>query len=237
MLSKKTFVEAMNAIVKHREIMDELKIPLRKLGEFPFSLDIESMHREALLKVLREVTGDDSDWITWWLYEDGNKVVEWEEAGSEMSADLSKVEALYDFLLSNIEHASVQTLPITILKEDEAGNPRAYIEEYNFLLYFNACLKYIDEANATLIVCEDIKPKYAVIPFREEAAAAECGCRNIWHISCPGCGQLMEVKILTQRNDLDGVDLIAHCPNCHLDWNGHIDKFGALQTLERHYWG
>ena len=64
MLSKKTFVEAMNAIVKHREIMDELKIPLRKLGEFPFSLDIESMHREALLKVLREVTGDDSDWIT-----------------------------------------------------------------------------------------------------------------------------------------------------------------------------
>ena len=237
MLSKKTFVEAMNAIIKHNAIMEELRGPLRKLGDFPLSLDFESIPREALLKVLREVTGDDSDWIAWWLYEDGNKVVEWEEDGSEMSADLTKAEALYDFLLSNIEQVSAQTLPISVLKEDEAGNPRAYIEEHNFLLYFNAYLKYIDEANATLIVCEDSKPKYAVIPCGEQAGATECGCRNIWHISCPGCGQLMEVKIIAQRSDSDGVDMIAHCPNCHLDWNGHVDKFGALRTLERHYWG
>lgn len=237
MLSKKIFVEAMNAIVKHNEIMEELSGPLRKLGDFPLSLDFESIHREALLKVLREVTGDDSDWITWWLYEDGDKIVEWEEDGSEMSADLTKVEALYDFLLSNIEQASAQTLPITVLKEDESRNPRAYIEEHDFLLYFNAFLKYIDEANATLIVCENGKPKYAVMPFGEQAGISECGCRNIWHISCPGCGQLMEVKIITQRSDSDGMDMIAHCPNCRLDWNGHVDKFGVLRTLERHYWG
>lgn len=237
MLSKKTFVEAMNAIVKHREIMDELKVPLRKLGEFPFSLDIESIHREALLKVLQEVTGDDSDWITWWLYEDGDKVVEWEEDETEMSADLTKMEALYDFLLSNIEQASAQTLPLTILKEDDAGNPRAYIAEHDFLLYFNACLKYIDETNSTLIICKNDKPKYAVMPFGKHIGSVECGCRKIWHISCPECGQLMEVKLMTQRNDADGVDLIAHCPHCHLDWHGHVDKFGALQALERHFWG
>ena len=55
MLTKKTFVEAMNAIIKHKEIMDELMGPLRKLGDFPLSLDFESIHREALLKVLRDM--------------------------------------------------------------------------------------------------------------------------------------------------------------------------------------
>lgn len=237
MLSKNTFVAAMNAIVKHREIMDELKVPLRKLGEFPFSLDIESIHREALLKVLREVTGDDSDWITWWLYEDGSKVVEWEEDETEMSADLSTIEALYDFLLSNIENASAETLPLTKLKEDNAGTPRACIEERDFLLFFNACLKHIDATNSTLIICEDTKPKYAVMPFEKHTSTVEWRCGNIWHISCPACGQLTEVKQMTQRDDADGVDLIVHCPSCHLDWHGHINKFGALHTLERHFWG
>lgn len=237
MLSKKTFIEAMSAIIKHNEIMEELKGPLRKLGDFPLSLDFDSMHREALLKVLREVTGDDSDWITWWLYEDGDKIVEWEEDETEMSADLTTVEALYDFLLSNVENASAETLPLAQLKDDYAGDPHACIEEHDFLLFFNACLKHIDETNSTLIICKNDKPKYAVIPFGKHISAVEGGYRNIWHISCPACGQLTEVKLMTQRDDADGVDLITHCPGCHLDWHGHVDKFGALQALERHFWG
>ena len=109
MLSKKVFIEAMNAIVKHKEIMDELKVPLSKLGDFPMSLDIESIHREALLKVLAETTGDDNEWILWWLYEDVDKTVTWEEDGEEKAADLTTVEALYDFLKSNIEHTPRET--------------------------------------------------------------------------------------------------------------------------------
>lgn len=237
MLSKKTFVAAMNAIIKHSEIMEELRGPLRKLSDFPLSLDFESIHREALLKVLREVTGDDSDWITWWLYEDGNKVVEWEEDETKMSADLTTVEALYDFLLSNIENASAETLPLTHLKEDGTGSPRVCIEERDFLLFFNACLKYLDETNSTLILCEDTKPKYAVMPFGMHINAVAGGYRNIWHISCPACRQLTEAKLMTQRDDADGVDLICHCPSCHFDWHGHVNKFGVLHTLERHFWG
>ena len=237
MLTKKTFVEAMNAIIKHKKIMDELMGPLRKLGDFPLSLDFESIHREALLKVLREVTGDDSDWIAWWLYEDVSKVVEWEEDETEMSADLTTVEALYDFLLSNIESASAETLPLTPLKENDTGAPRACIEEHNFLLFFNACLKHIDQTNSTLIICESSTPKYAVMPFGQLISAVEGGYKNIWHISCPVCGQLTEVKLMTQRDDSDGMDLLCHCPSCHLDWHGHINKFGTLHTLERHFWG
>lgn len=238
MLSKKTFVEAMNAIVKHRAIMDELKVPLRKLGDFPASLDIESIHREALLKVLVETTGDDSDWISWWLYEDVDKTVTWEDNGVEKAADLSTAEALYDFLKSNIEYASSETLPITQLQESENGNPRAYIEKHNFLLYHDACLKYIDSTGATLLIGEDATTKYAVMPY-SQCAVPRVGHshQGIWNIPCPECGTLTEVKILSYRKDYDGVDLISHCTQCHLDWRGQLDKFGEMQRLERHYWG
>ena len=60
---------------------------------------------------------------------------------------------------------------------------------------------------------------------------------NIWLIYCPECSNLMEVKILTQRNEKNGDDLIIHCPHCHLDWDGHVNQFGALKELERHFWG
>lgn len=237
MLSKKTFVEAMNAIIEHNELMEELMKPLQKLGDFPLSLDFESIHRKALLKVLQETMGDDSDWISWWLYDDVDKIVTWEEDEKKMSADLTTVEALYDFLLSNIEQASSEALPLTILKEDDAGNPRACIEKHDFLLFFHACLKHIDETNSTLIICEDAEPKYAVMLFGRQIGAVVGDYRNIWHIPCPDCGQLTDVKLMTQCDDADGEDLITHCPHCHLDWHGHVDKFGALHTLERHFWG
>lgn len=238
MLSKKMFIEAINAIVKHREIMDELKVPLRKLGDFPLSLDIESIHREALLKVLVETTGDDSEWILWWLYEDVDKTVTWEEDGVEKTADLSTAEALYDFLKSNIEYASGETLPITQLQENEKGTLRAYIEKHNFLLYYDACLKYIDSTGATLLIGEDTTARYAVMPYSQCIVPNdEHSKQGVWNIACPECGTATEVKILSYRKDYDGVDLISHCPHCHLDWLGQLDKFGELHRLERHYWG
>ena len=235
MLSKKTFVAAMNAIVKHKKIMDELKVPLLKLGDFPAGLDIESIHREALLKVLMETTGDDSDWLTWWLYDEVDKTVFWEEDGVEKSADLTTLEALYDFLKANIEYASRETLPMTQLLEGDNGIKRIHIEKHNFRLYYEACLKYIDSTGTTLLVCEDNTPQYAVMPFSQ--CARERASRGIWHIPCPECGALTDVKIISYRKDYDGVDLITHCPYCHRDWGGQLDKFGEMQHLDRHFWG
>ena len=56
---------------------------------------------QALLEVLAEVLEDKNDWIEWWLYEDVEKLVSWEENGEEVTADLTEPEALWDFLESN----------------------------------------------------------------------------------------------------------------------------------------
>ena len=41
----------------------------------------------------------------------------------------------------------------------------------------------------------------------------------------------------SKPQDQPQMDLLCHCPSCHLDWHGHINKFGTLHTLERHFWG
>lgn len=167
MLSKQMFIDAITAIQKHSAIMDELQIPLRKLGDFPLSLDMDSIHRTALLQVLKEVTGDESDWIGWWLYEDVPKIVEWEEDGQEVKADLTEVGALYDFLLSNVTNASSGTLPLTTLADDCCGKPRQAIEKEDFLLYFDACLAHVDKTGATLMICEGCDPKYVLMSMEQ----------------------------------------------------------------------
>ena len=42
------------------------------------------------------------DYIAWWLYDDVDKTGSWEENGSEVSVDLTAVDALYNFLV--VEH-------------------------------------------------------------------------------------------------------------------------------------
>lgn len=166
MLTKKMFIDAISAIVKHDSIVQELRVPLQKLSDFPVYLDFESLHRKALLDILKETTGDDSDWIEWWLYEDVDKIVYWEENGKKVQADLTEVGALYDFLLSNVENASAETLPLIPL-DSQNSHPRQAIEKNDFLLYFDACLKHIDSTKSIIYICENSEPKYVIMSFEE----------------------------------------------------------------------
>ena len=247
MISKNTFIAAIDAIVKHRTIMDELKVPLQKLGDFPLSLDIDSLHRTALLDVLREATGDDSDWISWWLYEDGDKTVEWEEDGKTVKADLTKVGALYDFLADNVAHASAETLPLIGLKDDSFGNPRQAIELDDFSLYFEACLKHIDQTGVVLFLCKDSHPKYVVMDMqryedwsegRLEDLIQECTEDSDQPFACPGCGADLEIMSVTERSGGDsGSDVLAHCHSCHLDWTWLRQPDGSAQKMRRYFFG
>ena len=53
----------------------------------------------ALLDILAAEMDDKAGYITWWLYDDVDKTVSWEKNGSEVSVDLTAVDALYDFLV------------------------------------------------------------------------------------------------------------------------------------------
>ena len=101
MLSKETFVRALRLIQEQADVMDAVRQQLGRLGEKPTYFNIDSLHLQALLEVLAEVMEDKNDWIEWWLYEDVEKLVSWEENGEEVTADLTEPEALWDFLESN----------------------------------------------------------------------------------------------------------------------------------------
>ena len=101
MLSKATFVRALRLIQEQADIMDAVRQQLGRLGEKSTYFNIDSLHLQALLEVLAEVMEDNNDWIEWWLYEDVEKLVSWEENGEEVTADLTEPEALWDFLESN----------------------------------------------------------------------------------------------------------------------------------------
>ena len=103
MLSKATFVRALRMIQEQADIMDAVRQQLGRLGEKPTYFNIDSLHLQALLEVLAEVMGDNNDWIEWWLYEDVEKLVSWDEDGKEVTADLTEPEALWEFLMSNKE--------------------------------------------------------------------------------------------------------------------------------------
>lgn len=101
MLSKATFVRALRMIQEQADIMDAVRQQLGRLGEKPTYFNIDSLHLQALLEVLAEVMEDNNDWIEWWLYEDVEKLVSWEENGVEVTADLTEPEDLWEFLESN----------------------------------------------------------------------------------------------------------------------------------------
>lgn len=101
MLSKETFVRALRLIQEQADIMDAVRQQLGRLGEKPTYFNIDSLHLQALLEVLAEVMEDKNDWIEWWLYEDVEKLVSWEENGEEVTADLTDPENLWEFLVSN----------------------------------------------------------------------------------------------------------------------------------------
>ena len=101
MLSKETFVRALRLIQEQADIMDAVRQQLGRLGEKPTYFNIDSLHLQALLEVLAEVMEDKNDWIEWWLYEDVEKLVSWEENGVEVTADLTEPEDLWEFLESN----------------------------------------------------------------------------------------------------------------------------------------
>lgn len=105
MLTRETFMNAIRKIKKHEELMDRLDSVCREFGDFEPSLDFGNLHLQALLDVLQEAMNDESDYIGWWLYEDVEHVVTWEEEGREIVRHLTDINALYDFLVENNENS------------------------------------------------------------------------------------------------------------------------------------
>lgn len=98
MLTKKTFLLAIRNIQTHDDLMHKADALFKPFGDFAPRLDSGSLHLEALLAVLREAMHDTGDCISWWLFEEVDHTISWEENGETVSVTLATAEDLYDYL-------------------------------------------------------------------------------------------------------------------------------------------
>ena len=103
MISKELFCKTLADIQEQEKINEDFGKAIEKMGDGYFLWGIGNKFHSALLNVLAAVFQDDSDYISWWLYEDVEKKV-WLADGTEVS--LETAEMLYDFLLDNISKKS-----------------------------------------------------------------------------------------------------------------------------------
>ena len=55
---------------------------------------------------------------------------------------------------------------------------------------------------------------------------------------CPACGKPLEVMSITDnQHSPGGFDVIAHCQNCHSDYEWFCDKDGGVSDMKQYFFG
>ena len=96
-ITKETFCKALEMIQEQERINDELSQALQKVGNGHYMFGTENRYCDALLMVLKEAVNDQYDYISWWLYDTDDYIVETKDGSQKW--DLQAPEALYDYLV------------------------------------------------------------------------------------------------------------------------------------------
>ena len=72
-----------------------------------------------------------------------------------------------------------------------------------------------------------------------ETEQRERGTRQARKIRlCPACGKPLEVMSITDnQHSPGGFDVIAHCQNCHSDYEWFCDKDGGVSDIKQYFFG
>ena len=72
-----------------------------------------------------------------------------------------------------------------------------------------------------------------------ETEQRERGTRQARKIRlCPACGKPLEVMSITDnQHSPGGFDVIAHCQNCHSDYEWFCDKDGSVSDMNQYFFG
>jgi len=99
MISKELFCKTLAAIHEQGVLDENFGKAIETMGDGYFLFGIENKYRSSLLEVLAAVFQDTGELISWWLYEDVEKVI-WLADKTEIR--LKTAEQLYDFLLDDM---------------------------------------------------------------------------------------------------------------------------------------
>ena len=101
MLTKETFVRAIQVIQEQEELTDQMNEIYSRMTYGLGSLVLDGKVHGALVEVLSEAMNDHTHCVSWWLYgaPEDEKTVSWEENGETVTIDLTDVNDLYDYLV------------------------------------------------------------------------------------------------------------------------------------------
>ena len=96
-ITKETFCKALEMIREQERINDDFSQALQKVGNGYYVFGTENRYYDAMLMVLKEAVNDQYDYISWWLYDTDDYIVETTDGSQKW--DLREPEALYDYLV------------------------------------------------------------------------------------------------------------------------------------------
>lgn len=105
MIRKDNFVNSINALLKQAERDEEINNALDVICGNDYSscvAETSTIVTTALIELLGNLINDEDDYISWWLYEDVDKVVT-DAFGNKIEIDTP--EKLYDFLVNNYKQS------------------------------------------------------------------------------------------------------------------------------------
>lgn len=105
MIRKDDFVNSINALLKQAERDEDVNDALDVIcnNEHSFCVaETSTIVTTALLDLLRNLINDEDDYISWWLYEDVDKIIT-DAFGNKIEIDTP--EKLYDFLVNNYKQS------------------------------------------------------------------------------------------------------------------------------------
>ena len=102
-ISEELFIDMLKRIKEEYERILKFDKAMSEISDSFFICNAGEGYLNALLDLLEDVMNDKSDpkygsMIGWWLWEDVEKKVWWEEDGEEKELDLTTPESLYKYL-------------------------------------------------------------------------------------------------------------------------------------------
>lgn len=162
MITKQVFVDTLKAIKDEEKVREDAQKELKKLG---LELDWnKTPFLGPLLNLLKAAVPDPYDNIGWWLYEDVDHTIFWNEDGKEVSVNVEDPGDLYDYLVGPHGRPKPEDLPFVDLPEEcKDGVLHRGIEEVDFTNYVEAVVDYVDEHNAVIHIMREGETKYILM--------------------------------------------------------------------------
>lgn len=102
MITKETFVKALQLIQEQQEINHQFAKALDLVGDGHYVFGVNNKFYDAAVLVLKEAVNDKYDYISWWLYEGEPDYKVWSSDNTE-EWNLTEPEALYDFIVNECQ--------------------------------------------------------------------------------------------------------------------------------------